>query len=42
MDRLHGIVVFLRVVEHGTLPLKPQQRVALIGPVAGADGLLGA
>ena len=28
--------------EQGLLPLKPQQRVALIGPVAGADGLLGA
>lgn len=28
--------------EQGILPFKPQQRVALIGPVAGADGLLGA
>jgi beta-glucosidase len=28
--------------EHGLLPLKPHQRVALIGPVVGADGLLGA
>ena len=28
--------------EGAVLPLKPQQRIALIGPVAGADGLLGA
>lgn len=28
--------------ERDLLPLKPNQRVALIGPVAGADGLLGA
>jgi len=28
--------------EAGLLPLKPGQRVALIGPVVGADGLLGA
>jgi len=34
--------VMLLKNEQDVLPLKPGQRIALIGPVAGADGLLGA